>query len=81
MLILISMGIGNTKLLRYSERSKPRTTDRQVPVGGRPPSGGNGITIVSGYSKRSEPRTKDRRSTDEGQTYPHRWQMTVSHKI
>ena len=27
---LLSMGIGTPKLLRYSKRSKPRTTDRQV---------------------------------------------------
>ena len=31
LIVLLSMGIGNPKLLRYSERSKPRTTNRRVP--------------------------------------------------
>ena len=56
-----------------------RRTD-ESPVGGTPPSGGNGTPRVLGYSKRSEPRMKDRRAADEVQTHPHRWKMTVRHK-
>ena len=50
------------------------------PVGGRSPSGRNGTPRVLGYRERSEPWTKDGQAKGEGQTHPHRWQMTVSHK-
>ena len=40
------------------------------PVGGRPPSVGNGTPRVSGYSEHSDPKTKDRQAAEEGQTSP-----------
>ena len=78
---VLSMGSKTPKPFRYSGRSKPRTTDRRVPpVEGRLPSEGNVNPKLSGYSERSDPRTKYRQATEEGQTHPHRWQMTVSNK-
>ena len=70
---LLSMGIGTPKLLRYSKRSKPRTTDRRVHRRRQ--------TAKWGIRKsQSIGMQRAYLATDEGQTCPHRWQMSVSHK-
>ena len=71
--IFLSMGIGTPKILRYSERSKPQTTDRRVPRRRQTAKWWKQNSQSIGIQQAQQ-------AADTGQTHPRRWQMNVGHK-